>query len=158
MIIGAIPVMLGAANPAYWRIRATSQTHVSGTARSFRCAEIQFRTSISGADEAVGGTASASSGANPSGAFDDVVTTQWVAAVTTIGEWIAYSFPEGKSIKEVVISVATYFGVVVQAPDFSVDSSFDGTTWVSVATFSPGNTWVSDGSGYASLPLTFTLP
>jgi len=143
---------------AYWRVRATAQTHVGGTPRSFRITEMEYRDAIGGSDQCSGGVATASTGVAANG-FDDELTTIWSSASTNVGvEWLAYEFIAPPVVAEIQIYAGTYSGQVVQIPEFVVEVSSNGVNWDVAATFSPGNTWTADGSGYRSTPKTFTMP
>lgn len=134
----------GAGTHSYWRIRITA--NVSSNYSSI--SEIQFRATPGGADQASGGTASASgsyaSGYEASKAFDDSNSTQW-ASNAALPSWISYQFPSPVAVQEVaIISTGAAYGDPgrSEAPKtFTIQYSDDGTAWTTAASPSDQTGW-----------------
>ena len=125
----------------YWRVNITA-------ANSF-CAvgEIEMAAVAGGADQCVGGvaTASGSYGSDPSlfgpaKAFDNDLTSAWISSVSSSG-WIAYQFLAPVSVHEVRIAPRSS---PLQSPrDFTIEWSDDGVAWTVAATYTGRTSWTA---------------
>jgi hypothetical protein len=129
---------------AYWRLFITATNSTDG----FFCniAEINFKESAGGANEATGGTATAGSdfgGANvPSAAFDGNAATFWSTAGSTNPDWIAYQMVFAKDIAYATIQAGSTAGRAARAPkDFQVQYSDDGSSWTTDHTITGQVAW-----------------
>lgn len=119
----------------WWRVRVTATQQGSYAS----LADLQFRGSIGGTQQAVGGTAIESSHFSAfvaANAFDVFETsTRWESGGGAIGagtaEYIGYHFVADVDVAEIgIISGNSAGDVASQAPtNFMVQSSPDGTTW-----------------------------
>jgi len=139
----------------YWRVRAYDVQ--SGT--NYALAEVEFRATIGGADQATGGTAIAStafSGRPASAAFDNDASTLWATATDAIRDgWIGYDFGVGATITVLEISLKarndSSFG---QAPvQFVVEVSNDNVTWTEVRWYTAA-TWTIGSTQVFTVPAT----
>ena len=113
----------------YWRVFVWSNNGSSAVA----IGEMEMRATPGGADQCVGGTASASS--ELSGSFvasyafnDNGGTSFWVAATGT-GEWLAYQFTSPVVVQEITLTSRSD-GYTTDAPKaFCVQWSDDGVKW-----------------------------
>lgn len=133
-----------------WRIR-TTQTQLANQRQSF--AEVEFRLTSGGANQATGGTAiSASSYSNlykPSNAFDSN-NSNYVSngsVVSNAPQWIGYIFTEGKDINEVMIRVRSdEYGANEGTVSAVVESSYDYLNWVEEWSFTTPATWLNNSN------------
>lgn len=90
---------VGTASKRFWRVRTTA---VDGDLNAFGLQDIEFHTTVGGAQAATGGTAYAANTYSglPSYAFDSG-TTEWIGADTK--EWIGYLFPAATEVVELKI-------------------------------------------------------
>lgn len=136
-----------AVEAAYWRIKLT-KTRDAGTFKA-QLAEVEFRATVGGADQASGGTAIASStwGApnEPGAAFDDNAATSWAqAGETPLPQYIGYQFAAPVSVGEVLLRAADTADRALRAPeDFTVDYSDDGLIWTTYAQFTGEYAWAA---------------
>ncbi len=139
----------------YWRVRAYNVQ--SGT--NYALAEVEFRATIGGPDQAAGGTAIAStvfSGRPAANAFDNDPATLWATATDAIeGGWIGYDFGVGATITVLEISLKarndSSFG---QAPvQFVVEYSNDNVTWTEVKWYTAA-TWTIGSTQVFAVPAT----
>jgi hypothetical protein len=141
MIADAINCFLAAAGGTnygthrYWRIFISQN---SGDATSTQVQEIEFHSTVGGADITGSGTAmsggSGSDTAAASNAFDNG-TGGWQRSSAT-NTWIGYDFGSAKTIAEFVITAPHTGGQFTQGPQsFTLDWSDDGTTWTTAASF-----------------------
>lgn len=122
----------------YWRLRFTDAASNSGAALS----ELEFRTTIGGADQATGGTilfGSAGQGViNADYAFDDLRNTgYWAGADGSIAagtSWLGYHLTSSVKLAEIDIT-AKQTGLNDMAQQFYVEGSNDGLTWIPVQRF-----------------------
>jgi len=112
----------------YWRINVTAN---DGDVNFLAIAEMEMRATIGGADQAVGGTAtaSASDGSSPPGnAFDNNSTTRWSTPVGTLTGWLRYQFTSPVDVVEYTIQA--HPTTPARSPrDFTLESSDDGIVW-----------------------------
>jgi hypothetical protein len=134
MIVQSIPYPAASAAGAfgthrYWRINVTQN---SGQASITAIGEIEFYSTVGGADITGSGTAlSGGSGTDstaPSNAFDNSPTSQWSRSSAT-NTWVGYDFGSAVGISGFSLSVATG-GDPLRAPQaFTLDWSDDGSAW-----------------------------
>jgi hypothetical protein len=152
------PTMNGA--NTFWRVRATA---VDGGS-NFGAMEMEFRTTVGGADQATGGKAFASSafdtGHVPGHAFDDDLTTKW-ASLAAPPAWVGYRWSGAKTIVEVAIT-ARNDGFQAQAPKDFVIERWDGSAYQTAYTVTGSSSWSSGetrtftwGSAPAQRPMCF---
>ena len=117
---------------AYWRF--VSMAADSDDAVCF--AEIEFRATPGGADQATGGTPTASSvwtASNPdlfaANAFDDNPATIWSAENNTNYAWLRYQFASPVEVAEVAITARNDVAADTSPGEFAIQYSDDGTTW-----------------------------
>lgn len=96
-------------------------------------AEGQFRATVGGADQASGGTASASSIFSgsyiASNAFDNNNTTLWSAANATGYSWLQYQFSSAVNVAEIAI-ISRHDGFQTTSPgELAIQYSDNGTLW-----------------------------
>jgi hypothetical protein len=113
----------------YWRVYITAAT---GTPH-LDTSEIEFRASVGGADQCVGGTAIYSNqtgGFEAAKAFDDTTSTTWYINQGTFAlpQWIGYDFGAGNA-KDVVEFALTCWQPGESPKDFQLQYSDDGSTW-----------------------------
>ena len=113
----------------YWRIFVWSNNGSSAVA----IGEVEMRATPGGADQCVGGTASASSelsGSFPaSNAFNDNGGTSFWVASTGTGEWLAYQFATPVVVQQIALTSRSD-GYTTDAPKaFCVQWSDDGDKW-----------------------------
>jgi hypothetical protein len=115
----------------YWRIYITSNT--SGGPH-LDCSEIEMRTSVGGADQCTGGTASASSevgGFEASKAFDNSTGTTWYTPSSNLPAWVKYDFGSGND-KDIVEVALTCWSPNEHPRDWSLQYSDDNSTWTTL--------------------------
>jgi hypothetical protein len=111
---------------AYWRfvsLRADNDDAVA-------LAAMQFRAAPGGADQATGGTPTASSSWDgilaPDKAFDDNAATLWSAANNSNWGWLRYQFAAPVEIGEVAIIARSDVAPDTSPGEFAIQSSDDG--------------------------------
>ena len=119
-------------NQPYWRLYGL-QTPTNIQAFS----EIEFRTSVGGAQAAVGGTAIATSFFSasfvPANAFDGNAATAWASASNDFDPaWVGYQFPSGVTIVQASARARTDSSPEQTPQRISLDASPDGIVWVVV--------------------------
>lgn len=129
----------------YWRIVVTAQPH----ANLATFAEVEFRTSVGGADVTGSGTASASSVySSPTytadKAFDNNSATYWCCSNTSpFPHWLQYDFGAGNA-QEIVEYVLTGYAVNAQyiPTAWYLLASNDGVSWI-VVDSKANQTWTA---------------
>lgn len=120
----------------YWRLNIT---RVTGHA----CiSELEFASSVGGGNLCVGGApiyGSQLSNHEAVYAFDGRFADQPWASLTSASGWIGYDFGKEVVIKEARIGPRT--GYMQRIHDFTIQSSDDLLSWVTVATYTNENTW-----------------
>lgn len=128
------------ASSTRWRVFVS--TTVQGAGFFPAIARIEMMSTVGGADQVTGGTASASSatGSHPaSDAADANGSTYWAASTTAA--WWEYAFGSAKTIKELFITFATGQITDTTAPlDFRLEY-FDGTAWQIAASWRNETAW-----------------
>lgn len=114
----------------YWRILQTERDGGNANAIS----EAEFRATPSGADQATGGTATASAEfdgtTGAAKAFDNDNATLWASTATNPPHWLRYQFASAVAVAEVTIRARSDSPFQNQAPkEFFIQYSDDGTTW-----------------------------
>lgn len=126
-----------------WRINVLDTIGGSGS-WPVRIGRMELMITPGGADQATGGTASASSsnGSNlPALAFDTDGATFWEA--TSQNGWLRYDFAAAKAIVEIAITFPTGQALNNYAPkDFNLEY-WNGTKWVIAASFRNETAWAS---------------
>jgi hypothetical protein len=124
----APPESNGPSSPhSYWRLRMLSNTGGAVASPNINLAEVEFRATMGGADQASGGSTieSGDGGSGVANAFDNNSSTYWSAPTTVLDSWVGYQFTSAVSVEQVAItSTGTY-----QPRDFVVEWSDNGTTW-----------------------------
>lgn len=145
----------------YWRIYVTANNGDGFLSMN----EVELRLTAGGADQASGGTASASSsyfGDNGNRAFDNNTTdvNSWVTSWAGGPEWLRYDFGAGndKAIAEVAIWPESTTSYTRAPKDFKIQSSADGSTWTDAATYATITGWSSFGAGGGGIYRTFSVP
>lgn len=138
-----IPASRAPGTYRFWRVRVPS-TAVPATYVELR--ELEFRTSVGGANAATGGQAISSGNYSlsypPWRGFDNNTTTTWASAIYTSGDqWLGYLFPASVSLAQILWR--NYSSTTAAPSQFFVDRSDDGVTWTQTNAFS-GLTWTSD--------------
>jgi hypothetical protein len=116
----------------YWRIYITE----SVSASNLDIREVEFRTSISGADVTGSGTASASSeagGFEASKAFDNSSGTTWYTSSATRPQWLAYDFGSGND-QDIVEVQITSWSEAEHIRSWQFQHSDDGSAWTTLWT------------------------
>ena len=128
---------------AWWRLNITAVNAALTT-----IAELEFRATPSGADQANGGTAIASThfdtvNSPPSKAFDNNAGTAWITAlIDAPPQWIRYHFLTQVSVQEISITVPAVAGAGAYAPkSWDVQYSSDGLAWTTLWTVSNQTGW-----------------
>jgi len=124
------------ATSSYWRIFGTATDH--GTIMAL--AEVEWRATRGGANQATGGTPLASSEYDAShvaaNAYDGNATTRWAALVSWPPWWLGYQFTSAVGMREMRVVARNENNAFNQAPrDFDAQQSPDGLTWVTVASY-----------------------
>ena len=125
----------------YWRLNAS----LAGAA-NVTVGEIEMKTVAGGADVCTGGTAISSSdfsaGNNAAKAFDNILTTCWVAN-TTAPAWIGYQFASAVDIVEYTVLArsdnATNY--IYTPVNWTFEWSDDGISWTVADTRVSGHAW-----------------
>lgn len=128
----------------YWRVYITLAT---GTPH-LDISEIEFRSSIGGADQCNGGTAiysAQTSGFEASKSFDNTTSTTWYIDQNSfpLPQWIGYDFGVGNA-KDIVEFALTCWAVSESPKDFQLQWSDNGVSWTS-AIYRAGETWSATG-------------
>ena len=126
----------------YWRINITK--HNGGDVVSH--AEVQFRATVGGADQATGGTPDASTENLPtygaSKAFDDDASTIWSSTSSSLPQWISYDFGSAVDVVEVALQADdTAPRALYAAEDFDVQYSDDNSSWTTAWSVTGENAW-----------------
>lgn len=129
---------------AYWRLLATERT--SGTSGVFSAAELQYRATPGGSNQATGGTPAASSQYTSSypasKAHDGSLSTKWVSQSGSTA-WIQYHFTSAVSLSEVRWT-ARNDGYPQESPVAGVVLYSDnGTTWRAAYTLKKATAWTN---------------
>ncbi|WP_332773883.1 hypothetical protein [Phenylobacterium sp.] len=131
-----------------WRIRiwqSNSTTQAAAGGQYANLAELEFRATIGGADQATGGAPISNGSINsttkvPSKAFDDTASTLWSSNNPARTSAIGYSFASPVSVAEVSIQAST---TPIESPkDFAIEY-FDGSKWHIAKDISNETGWTS---------------
>lgn len=146
------------ATSTQWRLNITA--NVGGASYTARVYELILRTAASGAQAAVGGTASASSASLPaSNAFDGSATSAWSAGATpTVAapQWLQYTFASSVAIVEYAILENTSNSTTAAIKDFQLQY-FDGSSWVTIDTRTGITGWADNTYKTFSVANTSTV-
>jgi hypothetical protein len=122
----------------FWRVRFTQARTYPGCSLS----ELEFRSSIGGADLANGGTpifGSEGNGGQASFAFDNLRNTGYWAgsqdAVAQGSSWIGYQFPSPVRPAEIDITLRPDNFALELGREMYVDASLDGARWFPVQVY-----------------------
>ena len=111
-----------------WRIYCTAS---EGGASSLILAEIEMRATVGGADQCVGGTASADSEFSGSltaaNAFDNSLTTNWRSGTAGFPHWNQYTFAAPVTVGELMVHIDTFSSNALIDWNFEY---YNGTSWV----------------------------
>lgn len=119
---------------AYRYLRITCTAKNGDNDNRIAITEIEYRSTVGGADETGSGTASASAtsfGLVPSRAFDNNLTNQWLSG-NGLPQWIKYDFGEGNAIAvaQYAITAAPDTGFAWRSlVDFVLEGSNDDVSW-----------------------------
>lgn len=120
--------------------------------------DLEFRSSVGGATECVGGTAIASGylGVNiPANAFDGVEETIWQSASKQPGRWVGYQFTSAVAIREVMLQIhATAVHGWIE--DFKFQYSDDGAAWRDAFYINDEYPWTTKEKRYYILSPSFS--
>lgn len=137
LLAGTIASSAGGGLPEYlhWRLNVSA-----GNDASFvKIAEVELRRSGGSADQAIGGTASASSGMAGQ-AFDDSNSTNWNAGAPA--QTLAYEFSAPVAVKQVAITAGNTAASAADAPkDFTLEYSDNGSDWTSAGEVTGETGW-----------------
>jgi len=124
---------------SYWRVLVNGMT----LGNINRVIEAEFRSSVGGADECVGGSViTDGSYSTPSIIFDDVYTVTPVSSsLTAVGSWFGYQFAAPISIAQIRIRLNSYYDDIFPT-SLSFQYSDDGLAWTTETTTTP-ITWTS---------------
>lgn len=116
----------------YWRINVTAN---AGDASLLSIAEMEMRATVNGADQCVGGTASASSSFSadylPSRIFDNDALTFWFSGSGIKTGWVKYQFPSPVDI--VQYTIQAYHSNAARSPSaWTFEYSDDNINWTVV--------------------------
>jgi YD repeat-containing protein len=118
----------GTAPHAYWRLRMLSNTGGAIDQPWIDIAEIEFRATAAGADQATGGTAieSGHTTNDMTNAFDNSGSTYWTAPNAQVFDsWVGYHFTTAVDVAQIMVQVNGSY----RPRDFVVESSDDGSAW-----------------------------
>jgi hypothetical protein len=124
-----------------WRLKVRT----ANTLGAVDAAEIEFRATPGGADQATGGTAFATSfygaGYEPAKAFDNSTATEWVqGGISEYDPAIGYQFAAPVTVQQVAYRARTGWPThTPQAGD--VQFGDDGVSWITCWTFSGLTSW-----------------
>ena len=128
-----------------WRVNVTAN---NGDGSFTEIAEIEFRSSIGGADQTSPGGLGPFGSSNASSLKDNAFDGTGAAGTPlrfsspVVPGWIAYAFRDPVAIVEVAITADT---AAARAPkDFSLDYSNDGITWTTAFSKSGQTGWTGD--------------
>ena len=134
----------GGSSAKFWRVFITENHGATG----IRCnvGEIEFRSTIGGPSDSVGGVAYASSDTGgsytPAAAFDgNDTSTSWLSASAELPQWIGYEHISEISVAE--IRLVSGYNTSRAPKDFEIQSSQDGVTWETRATILNEPTWTT---------------
>ena len=120
------------ATPGYlkWRVKCVQGFTGQPT---YGFAEVEFRATVGGADQASGGTAVSGSNFSgaflPAAAFDNNTSTDWVSASgSVVGDYIEYDFASAVDVQEV--SLTGRSSTNNSNPRIADIEFYDGATWV----------------------------
>ena len=112
----------------YWRVKGVTAGSFVGGA----LAELEFRATIGGADQATGGTSISGSEFNGSlvdgNAFDDDGSTAWAGTSLALS-WVGYQFTSPVSVEEISITSREASNGAQTWVDFDLEYSDDGSAW-----------------------------
>jgi hypothetical protein len=116
----------------YWRLVLFGVGTVA-TNNAYSMAELQMRATPTGANQCMGGSASAGQTwpeFTPAMAFDGNANTAWGSTSVTLSNWLQYTFPSPVSVGAVAITARNDGAGYGQTPvNFTVEFSDDGTNW-----------------------------
>lgn len=145
---GAIAALAGGTQPpasgthSFWRLNITS----TEAGANISIAEIEFLASTDGADQAVGGSPTVSSGRNGSlaaAAFDDDPSTYWNGGNEGGVDWIAYQFADPVLVAAINLQARSPDAATDAPKDFTVEFSDDGVTWEVAWTVTGQTGWIA---------------
>ena len=132
----------------YWRVVITAN---NGHASYVTIVEMEYRAVEGGADQAAGGSATATSFANtdnlPSFAFDGSFSSKWTAAsrpTNVSPQTLQYHFPLPVLVRQVAITGAISGQTDMAPRDFTIERSHDGVAWEIVGTFAGVTGWAAN--------------
>lgn len=133
---------------AYWRVVVTAN---NGNASYCTVVEMEYRAVAGGADQAAGGSASATSFANtdnlPAFAFDGIASSKWTSAsrpTNVSPQALQYQFPSPVLVRQVAITGAISGQTDMAPRDFTIERSHDGSMWEIVGTFAGVTGWAAN--------------
>ena len=139
-------------NPSYtysgsfWGAHAYWRTYFARSSGNEQAAEIDYRATPSGADQATGGTVSGSSQFNGSltiaNSMDNNAATKWVrGGAATYPHFISYAFASPVTVAELMVQASNDSGSSEMAPDGTVCFSDDGSAWYPAFSFRNQTAW-----------------
>lgn len=146
---GAAPPPAGVGPYSRWRLLMTP-----GSSGFNSVATVEFRATYGGADQATGGTASASStgfGCPPQNAFDGSWSSIWHSGTGDNAPWLRYDFPAGVTVAQVAITARPSENGVAP-PAFDIEHSSDGTNWTKARSVTGQASWGDGETRLFSVP------
>lgn len=129
----------------YWRVYITANNGDLYTSIQ----EIELRATVGGADVTTPSTVTGQSSYVGSSTAaktvdNDFVTATWVSSSVAPPHWLSYDLGVPTDIRELAIWPQNNSSVLARSPkDFQVQTSPNGTTWTTVATFSNVTGWAA---------------
>ena len=128
----------------YWRIYITASDSVDPW--KAQIGEMEYRATLGGADQAAGGTATASSTYSsfpPANGFDDDTATSWACDIdVALPQWLQYQFSSAVEVAQVAITSGITEARADRAPnDFLIQYSDDGSNWTTALSVAGEPDW-----------------
>src|SRR5215207_10553644 len=98
---------------SYWRLYIIQSGYGTSRGTAIGLSEVEFRATVGGADQAIGGTATANSEYSgtyaASKAFDDTIGTNWATleSPAVIPGWLQYQFPAPVDVLQISLKART---------------------------------------------------
>ena len=140
-------------NPSYtysgsfWGAHAYWRTTFARSSGNEQCAEVDYRATPGGADQATGGTVTGSSQFNGTlsiaAGMDNNAASKWVrASAGTYPHFLSYAFTGAVSVAQLMLQASPDSGGAGEMPpDGTIFFSDDGTNWYPAFSFRNQTTW-----------------
>jgi len=134
----------------YFRLNITD----NNGANNINIAELEVRTSVSGATVTTGGTPSASQNDfpatnGPDKAFDQNGATAWATSAGTTTGWLQYDLGDGNDVTAAEYAVQAAAGATRAPRDWTFEGSSDGSAWTVLDTQADQGFSASQSKAYA---------